>query len=574
MSVSQLSQPDLNRGHLLDEFELLPSDKVSDPVENLVFEGGGVKGSAYVGVIEVLAEKSVLAGAKRVAGSSAGGIVALMLALGMSAEEIRAEMDSMEFSKFQDYPNQTWSEFLGVPGRIGGHFRSLEQTLVGLLSNQRGPYQGDYFTAWAEKLIARKLGKPNATFRDLHEQMKTNPALKEAVFTGTAIAGPDSPSLFHFRYDENHPEFNDMPLSTAVRITMSFPGAFGVVKYGNRYYVDGGVASNFPMHIFDDQRYIVGNQRTTQGKNPRTLGFKIDGLEEWSIEVDVVQKAVDAGYLKDRDQVMTQEIYEKTVDLLSKKGEINDQEKAALLSADLREKLTGKQFLANLVGGMLDDRRKVAEYKGQVAQIYDEGVATLDFALSKENKDKLIQSGRMATRALLAGRSQFSVERYEQNLRELSSRVDGFIKGGDLEGVAIAYHLLQESLDRLSKEMAMEGIDKKRWEIGESMIKLTHEALSEMRNKISPEQAPDFRKKYPDGLGSPETPEIIKKYQERIFSKSIPSSERDLNISTEERAWIRTEQVLAQAKENLDFHQTLRSSLDADLKPSAEMQAR
>ena len=42
---------------------------------NLVFEGGGVKGIAYVGALEVLDQEGILKDIKRVAGTSAGAMV-------------------------------------------------------------------------------------------------------------------------------------------------------------------------------------------------------------------------------------------------------------------------------------------------------------------------------------------------------------------------------------------------------------------------------------------------------------------------------------------------------------------
>ncbi|MBQ0128550.1 MAG: patatin-like phospholipase family protein, partial [bacterium] len=39
---------------------------------NLVFEGGGVRGIAYAGALEVLEEEKILRKIKRVAGTSAG----------------------------------------------------------------------------------------------------------------------------------------------------------------------------------------------------------------------------------------------------------------------------------------------------------------------------------------------------------------------------------------------------------------------------------------------------------------------------------------------------------------------
>ena len=51
---------------------------------NLVFEGGGVKGIAYIGAMQVLEEKGILTSVQRVGGTSAGAINATLLALGYS----------------------------------------------------------------------------------------------------------------------------------------------------------------------------------------------------------------------------------------------------------------------------------------------------------------------------------------------------------------------------------------------------------------------------------------------------------------------------------------------------------
>ena len=48
-------------------------------IENIVLEGGGVKGLAYGGVLDVMKEYNILPKIKRVAGSSVGAIAAMIL---------------------------------------------------------------------------------------------------------------------------------------------------------------------------------------------------------------------------------------------------------------------------------------------------------------------------------------------------------------------------------------------------------------------------------------------------------------------------------------------------------------
>ena len=69
---------------------------------NLVFEGGGVKGIAYAGALEVLQEKGILPLIERVAGTSAGAITAALLAVGFTPAEIRSTLSQTDVAEFKD----------------------------------------------------------------------------------------------------------------------------------------------------------------------------------------------------------------------------------------------------------------------------------------------------------------------------------------------------------------------------------------------------------------------------------------------------------------------------------------
>ena len=70
--------------------------------KNLVFEGGGVKGIAYVGALDVLIEKEILKDIERVGGTSAGAINAILVGLGFSQEETKDILWSLDFKKIMD----------------------------------------------------------------------------------------------------------------------------------------------------------------------------------------------------------------------------------------------------------------------------------------------------------------------------------------------------------------------------------------------------------------------------------------------------------------------------------------
>lgn len=67
---------------------------------NLVFEGGGVKGIAYVGAMDVLEKAGILKEIVRVGGTSAGAINAVLFASGYSNAEQRRIMGDLDFNKF------------------------------------------------------------------------------------------------------------------------------------------------------------------------------------------------------------------------------------------------------------------------------------------------------------------------------------------------------------------------------------------------------------------------------------------------------------------------------------------
>ncbi|NIL95463.1 MAG: patatin, partial [Woeseiaceae bacterium] len=67
---------------------------------NLVFEGGGVKGVAYVGVTRELGKRGILANVERIAGTSAGAINAVLLATGHGQRETTSILLGLDFRNF------------------------------------------------------------------------------------------------------------------------------------------------------------------------------------------------------------------------------------------------------------------------------------------------------------------------------------------------------------------------------------------------------------------------------------------------------------------------------------------
>ncbi|MBB4861305.1 putative acylesterase/phospholipase RssA [Pseudomonas nitritireducens] len=68
--------------------------------EVLVFQGGGAKGMAFAGAISDLSDRGMLKGIKYIAGTSAGALMGLPVAMGYNAEEVRELVERGRFAQF------------------------------------------------------------------------------------------------------------------------------------------------------------------------------------------------------------------------------------------------------------------------------------------------------------------------------------------------------------------------------------------------------------------------------------------------------------------------------------------
>jgi len=253
--------------------------------KNLVFEGGGVKGMAYSGAMEILAEKGILQKIERVGGTSAGAINSILVGLNYSVDDMKEVLWKLNFNDLMD--NQ-WGLIEGLP-RLAGKY---------------GWYKGDFFRRWIGEIIRRKTGSSEASFADIDAQ-KEQKGFKDLYIIGTNLST-------HFSEVFSNEKTPHMPVADAVRISMSIPLFFASKRAGRRgdVYVDGGVLANYPVKLFDREKYVQENKRSTdyyeahnkklQEKgikiskyvyNQETLGFRLDSREEIGVFRDQKEPA-------------------------------------------------------------------------------------------------------------------------------------------------------------------------------------------------------------------------------------------------------------------------------------------
>jgi NTE family protein len=166
------------------------------PKIGLALGGGGARGLAHIGILKVLLREQIPIDV--ITGTSMGGIVGAMHAVGMTPEQMEAEATKR--------------------GEIGHIFKLVDLQLVGsgLLGGKR-----------IKKMLIEMLGA-ETTFADLRLPL--------------AVIATDYNSGREVVLKEGN-------VADAVRATMSVPGVFEPVELGGYQLLDGGVLDNVPVGV-------------------------------------------------------------------------------------------------------------------------------------------------------------------------------------------------------------------------------------------------------------------------------------------------------------------------------------
>ncbi|XP_069124132.1 uncharacterized protein [Argopecten irradians] len=199
------------------------------PFENIVFEGGGSKGLAYCGAVRVLEEIGLFPSIKRFAGTSAGAITAALLSVGYNSHDVEKFMKK-DLSK----------DFM-----LDGSFLWRVLTFIPRICSGYGLSPASRVNDWLGEKFREKTGSPDITFEQLYK------------FNGKELCVVVT-NINNMAEEYCHPKTTpDMPVRLAVRMSMSIPGMFHVVRYNHarqsqdNMYIDGGVLCNYPIHCFD-----------------------------------------------------------------------------------------------------------------------------------------------------------------------------------------------------------------------------------------------------------------------------------------------------------------------------------
>lgn len=205
-----------------------PTDTADRPRIGLVLGGGGARGISHISVIRTIEELGVPVDC--IAGTSMGALVGALYASGMSVDDIEKMVTTLDWDRLfndkLDRQDRTYRRkrdddlVMSKPG-IGIGPDGIKAA-PGLLAGQR-------ITLYFASLV-----EPVGVIEDFDQLPIPYRAIAADVNTGEAVA------------------IGSGDLAMAMRASMSIPGAFPPVAWGDRVLVDGGVASNLPVQVARD----------------------------------------------------------------------------------------------------------------------------------------------------------------------------------------------------------------------------------------------------------------------------------------------------------------------------------
>jgi NTE family protein len=235
---------------------------------DVVFEGGGAKGAAFAGALAVLFEQGHRV--RRLVGTSAGAITAALLAAGYAPEELLAAVSEQQngkprFAAFMDRPRAsdfTASELeasemvkalpLGGRALLKLLLRSPLYAQLFCFTECGGLFAGADFMTWLAEKLGAKGVDATTTLGALYAARSVDLTVVVSDTTGGEML------------TLNHRTAPGVPVGWAVRMSMSIPfvwkevvwreewgGYEGRAKTGN-IMVDGGCLSNFPIRLIAD----------------------------------------------------------------------------------------------------------------------------------------------------------------------------------------------------------------------------------------------------------------------------------------------------------------------------------
>ncbi|MBN2416678.1 patatin-like phospholipase family protein [bacterium] len=226
------------------------------PKVGLVLSGGGARGLAHIGVLKMLDDLEIPVDC--IAGTSMGGIVGALYAIGYSGREIEEIVRRTDWVRlFSDEPRRSLQPYLQKKeyGRYQLEFGIVDFKPVlppGLVIGQ------NLFLTFADLIF------PFNKVRNFDDLPKRYRCVAVNLQTGREFV------------------IGNGPLDKAMRTTMAIPSIFSPVVWNDSLYIDGGILNNLPVDVVTAMGadIIIAVDVMGPQKEPRKPRSIVDVFEE------------------------------------------------------------------------------------------------------------------------------------------------------------------------------------------------------------------------------------------------------------------------------------------------------
>ncbi|MFY9427391.1 MAG: patatin-like phospholipase family protein [Caldicoprobacterales bacterium] len=189
----------------------------------LALSGGGIRGSAHIGVLKALEEEGLIP--SWISGTSAGSIVAGLYACGYTTQEL----EDIALELYQKYIDL---DFLGLAFGFGQWLIGKEPCIDGII---KGKAIEKYLKNLTQDTNIKDIKMPLAIPAVDINKARTVMFVNKMKYTPTQ--------------DDKIIYINDVPLYKAIRASIAIPVVFKPAMIDGRRLVDGGVTDNLPIEI-------------------------------------------------------------------------------------------------------------------------------------------------------------------------------------------------------------------------------------------------------------------------------------------------------------------------------------
>ncbi len=282
-----------------------------------VFSGGGIKGFALLGACEEVESRGFRF--VRLAGTSAGSIIAALISAGYKSKEIYNLLEELDLSKLLDTRKSyiPFAKWLFVYWKLG-------------------LYKGNELEKWIKEKLEVKGVR---TFSDLPPNALR--VIASDISNGQLLVLPDDLKRYGI-------SLGNFSIAKAIRMSCSIPYFFEPVKlrtdHGTNIIVDGGVLSNFPIWLFDREenckiRPVLGI-KLTHDEYEHEKHYISNAVQLFAALFETMKDAHDARYISKRHAKNI--IFIPTEGVLSIEFKLTSEKKEALFQMGKKQ---AREFL-------------------------------------------------------------------------------------------------------------------------------------------------------------------------------------------------------------------------------------